>query len=134
MLVLGRNRRSARRSNGLRILWRVNNMVGVVPARGLAYIRHIVVEDRYPGSPIYITDKSRDEISKQQFEIVALGKYEICEDVDECKRRHNKWGQHVHWLMCGDWVLVRNRSWDATADPHIYVVRQDAILGKFVER
>jgi hypothetical protein len=112
----------------------VNNLIGVVPARGLCYIKHIVTEDRYPGSPIYITDKSRDKVASQQFEIVALGKYEICEEPEECVRHHNKWNQHVHRLMCGDWVLVRNRAWLATPDPDVFVVRQDAVLGKFVER
>jgi hypothetical protein len=118
----------------LRRLLVVNNLIGVVPARGLCYIRHITTEDRYPGSLIYITDKSRDAIAKQQFEVVALGKYEICEEPEECRRHHNKWNQHVHRLMCGDWVLVKNRAWLATPDPDVFVVRQDAILGKFVER
>jgi hypothetical protein len=112
----------------------VNNLIGVVPARGLCYIKHIQTAETYANSPIIITDKSRDAISKQQFEIVALGKYEICEDVEECVRHHNKWNQHVHRLMCGDWVLVKNRAWLATPDPDVFVVRQDAILGKFVER
>ena len=104
------------------------------PARGLAYIRHITTEEWYGNSPIVILPTTRDKISRQQFIVVALGKYEICEDVDECKRVHNKWGQHVHRLMCGDWVLVKNRSWMQTPDPNVFVVRQDAILGKFVER
>ena len=104
------------------------------PARGLAYIRHVETEERYGNSPIVILPTTRDKIAKQQFIVVGLGKYEICEDVDECKRVHNKWGQHVHRLMCGDWVLVKNRSWMQTPDPSVFVVRQDAILGKFVER
>jgi hypothetical protein len=112
----------------------VNNLIGVVPARGLCYIKHIQTAETYANSPIYITDKSRDAIAKQQFEIVALGKYEICEEPEECKRHHNKWNQHVHRLMCGDWVLVKNRAWLATPDPDVFVVRQDAILGKLVER
>ena len=38
-----------------------------------------------------------------------------------------------HRLNVGDWVLLRNRSWDLTPDPHIYAVRQEYILGVFRE-
>jgi hypothetical protein len=112
----------------------MNNLIGVVPARGLCYIKHVATQETYGNSPIIITPKSRDKIAAMQFEIVALGKYEICEDVEDCTRQHNKWNQHVHRLMCGDWVLVKNRSWMLTPDADIYVCRQDAVLGKFVER
>ena len=112
----------------------MNSMVGVVPARGLCYIKRIETAETYANSPIIITDKTRDQISKQQFGVVALGKYEICEEPEECPRHHNKWNQHVHRLMCGDWVLVRANSWMATPDQDVLVCRQDAILGKFVER
>jgi hypothetical protein len=103
------------------------------PARGLAYIRHITTVENYANSPIVIPVQARNKLSKQQFIVVNVGKYERCEDED-CRRLHNKWNQHVHRLMMGDWVLVRNRSWSLTPDPDVYVVRQDAILGKFEER
>jgi hypothetical protein len=104
------------------------------PARGLAYIRHVTTCETYAGGRIVIPEPARDKVAAQQFIVVNVGDYEMCEDVDECPRRHNKRGEHVHRLEQGDWVLVRNRSWMATPDPSVFVVKQDAILGKFVER
>jgi co-chaperonin GroES (HSP10) len=112
----------------------INPLLGIRPARGLAYIRHIETAERYGSSPIIITPQSRDKITCQQFEIVAVGNYERCEDEDECVRHHNKRMEHVHRLKIGEWVLVKNRAWTATPDPAVFVVKQDAILGKFVER
>jgi hypothetical protein len=106
---------------------------GVVPARGLALIRRIRTEDRYPGSRILLTDQSRDKVSACQFDIVAVGDYERCEDED-CLRSHNKKNEHVHRLKVGDWVLCRNRSWELTPEPDLYVCKQDSILGKFEQR
>ena len=105
----------------------------MMPARGLAFIKHIQTDERYAGGHIVIPPQARDKVAKQQFIVAAVGKYENCDDED-CRRLHNKYNQHVHALTIGDWVLVRNRSWMQTPDPEVYVVRQDAILGKFVER
>jgi co-chaperonin GroES (HSP10) len=104
------------------------------PARGLAYIRHITTAETYANSPIVIPIQAREKVAAQQFIVTAVGNYERCEDVEECPRHHNKQGEHVHHLTVGAWVLVRNRAWMSTPDPNVFVVRQDAILGKFVER
>jgi hypothetical protein len=110
-----------------------------IPTRGKAFIRHIETDERYNGSAIVITPKTRDAIAKCQFTVVAVGKFERCEDVEECERsRHLRerakglaW--HIHDVYEGDWVLVRNRAWDVTPDPGVFVVRTDDVLGKFVE-
>jgi co-chaperonin GroES (HSP10) len=104
------------------------------PARGLAYIRHIKTAETYAGGRIVVPETARDKVAAQQFIVTGVGNYERCKDVEECPRHHNKQGEHVHRLEQGDWVLVRNRAWMSTPDPSVYVVRQDAILGKFVER
>ena len=111
------------------------------PARGLAFIKHIETEETYRGSSIIIPDQARDKIAKQQFIVVAVGEPEWCED-DECPRLHDPLlrvdGEEYEFyhrsdVRGGDWVLCRNRSWAATPDPNIFVVRQADILGKFVE-
>jgi hypothetical protein len=108
------------------------------PARGLAFIRHVTTEDRYQGGSIIIPEHIRDKVAKQQFNVIAVGEHERCEDED-CNRPHLHHGgwwknlEHVCWAEAGDWVLCRNRSWAATPDPDIYVVRQSDILGKWVE-
>lgn len=102
------------------------------PARGKAYIRHIETAETYADSPIIIPEAARDKIAKQQFIVTAVGNYERCEDED-CERPHTKRMEHKHHLVEGDWVLVRNRAWDLTPDPDVYVVNQSDVLGKFVE-
>jgi co-chaperonin GroES (HSP10) len=106
---------------------------GIIPARGLAFIRHIEVEDTYRGGSIIVPDQVKDKITKQQFIVVAVGDYERCEDPEECPRPHHKGWMHKHHLMQGDWVLARNRSWMQTPDDEVFVIRQGDILGTFRE-
>ena len=106
---------------------------GIFPPRGKAYIRHIETAEQYAGSQIVIPAQARDKISRDQFLIVSVGDYEHCQDPEECPRPHHKGFMHKHRLMQGDWVLVRHRSWMATPDPNVYVVRVDDVLGKFEE-
>ena len=106
---------------------------GVKPARGLAFIRHITVEDTYRGGKIIVPETAKDKLVRQQFIVVGIGDYERCEDEDECPRRHTKRGEHRHGLQLHDWVLARNRSWQQTPDPDVYVIRQADILGVFRE-
>lgn len=103
------------------------------PASGLAFIRHVETVERYANSPIIVTPKTRDHLTRCQFIVTAVGDYEYCADVEDCGRHHDKRGRHPHRLVEGDWVLVRNRSWSLTPDPDIYVIRQGYILGKFKE-
>jgi hypothetical protein len=110
------------------------------PSRGLAFITRILTEDRYAGSSIILTDKSRDQIASQQFQVMAVGEFEICEEED-CERFHNwAWGRvagvpplHPHDVKIGDWILAKNRSWLETPNPDIYCIRVEDILGKFLE-
>ena len=111
------------------------------PARGLAFIRRIETEETYAGSPIILTDQSREKIARQQFTVLAVGGVEFCEDED-CEREHairyteydEPVNVHLYDVAAGDWVLVRNRAWAETPDPNVFVVRQEAIVGKFIER
>lgn len=106
------------------------------PARGLAFIRHVTTEDRYQGGSIIIPEHIRDKVAKQQFDVVAVGEPDICEDED-CQRPHEispEYDTHIRQVEAGDWVLCRNRSWAMTPDPDVYVVRQFDILGKWVEQ
>jgi len=102
----------------------------LIPARGRAFIRHIETEETYPGSPIIITPKSQDQITRCQFEVVRVGDYFKCRDED-CERPHTKLHEHRHNLCEGDWVLCKNRTWAETPDPDVFVIWTDDILGKF---
>lgn len=114
----------------------MNHLLGIKPARGRAFVKKVETEDRYAGGRILIPDQARDRVSRQQFLIVALGDYEFCtaDSWEECPlASHTKRGEHRHRLQVGDWVLLRNRMWDSTPDPDVYVVRQEHILGVFQE-
>ena len=108
-------------------------LLGLKPARGRAFIRHIETAESYAGSPIVIPAQARDKVARQQFVVVSVGDYEFCEDSDECPRPHTKKGEHKHRLMQGDWVLCRNRAWSGTPDPDVYVINVNDILGVFRE-
>lgn len=111
----------------------MNCLEGIHPARGLAFIRHIETAETYAGSSIIIPVQTRDNVAKQQFIVVSVGNYERCEDIEECNRPHTKAGEHKHRLEVGDWVVCRNRSWIASPDPDVYIIRVNDILGVFRE-
>lgn len=102
------------------------------PARGLAFIRHIQTEETYRGGAIIVTPKTRDKIAAQQFTVVAVGLPDYCED-DECERHHSTDSTHLYQVEPEDWVLVKNRTWLATPDPAVFVVKQIDVMGKFEE-
>jgi hypothetical protein len=109
-----------------------------VPAHGLCYIKHVDTVETYANSPVIIPVQARDRVAKCQFEVVAVGPDEICEDPEECERPHlvhfeSDLHSHRGGLAVGDWVLCRNRMWESTPDPAIFVVRQGDIIGRFVE-
>lgn len=111
-------------------------LLGIKPARGRAFVRRIETAEAYSGGRVLIPIQAREKVSRQQFVIEALGDYEFCEadSWEDCPLAgHTKRGEHRHRLQCGDWVLLRNRSWDLTPDPHVFVVRQADILGVFKE-
>jgi co-chaperonin GroES (HSP10) len=111
----------------------VSLLIGLKPARGRAYIRHIETAETYTGGRIVIPEQARDKVSRQQFIVVSVGNYEFCDDVDACNRPHTSKGEHRHYLQIGDWVLCRNRAWSSTPDPDVYVINQSDILGTFRE-
>jgi hypothetical protein len=113
------------------------------PARGLAFIKPIVAEDRI-GS-IYAPPSTVDRMTASQFEVVAVGRPEYCED-EKCREKHvgdpwSEWAvigreelrQHrvPKQLVPGAWVYVTPRSWVATHQRDLYVVKISAILGVF---
>lgn len=114
------------------------------PAPGLAFVRRIQTDERYRGSPIVIPEQARDKIASEQWEVVSVGAPEPCDDED-CERMHmeftdihdefwkEQYGSRCHLsnLRVEDWVLIRKRSAVESPEPGLYIVRQDAVIGKF---
>lgn len=107
--------------------------LGVYPARGRAFIRHISTCETYASGKIVVPEHVRDKVARQQFILLSVGDYPRCDDPEGCDRPHTKRGEHRHHLHTGDWILVRNRAWLATPDPDVYVCNTDDILGVFRE-
>lgn len=122
------------------------------PAPGLAFVRRVTTEENYRGSGIVIPEQARDKLSEMQWEIVACGAPEPCDDED-CERYHEC--EVATWEICsrepfkdkgldilrirfhrcdlapGDWVLLRKRSAVESPEPELWIVRQDAVIGRF---
>jgi len=85
----------------------------VTPARGLLQVRPIRTEERFPGSAIVLLESTRERLTAQQAEVVAIGPEEVC-DNDDCERQHLLTGTgmtqlHPCDLEAGDWILVEPR-------------------------
>ncbi len=100
----------------------------MTPARGVTELRRVQTDERI-GSLI-APQQARERITAQQFEVVAMGEAEVCEDVDDCERPHEGSCHPNPPLREGDWVLVQPRSWIDSPTGTVFV-STDAILGRF---
>lgn len=99
----------------------------MTPAPGISRLRRIATQEMI-GS-IIAPEQARDRLTCQQFEVVAMGAPEVCEDLDECNRIHGEGDTHLQpELPTGTWVLVSSRSWVDAPDGTVFV-RTDAMLG-----
>lgn len=102
----------------------------MLPARGRVLVRKVETGDTLPGAKVVLLDKTREELTAQQAEIVAVGEPSACRD-EECERRHfQRWAEGWHHVFDGkrgDWVLLAPRS--LTEGPEgTYLVWQDDVL------
>ncbi len=123
------------------------------PARGILLVRPIESAERLPGARIILTADTRERLTANQCEVVAVGGAALCED-EECERDHHNelcdaciWAggnyetdecctctrSHPTRVRSGDWLLVTPRSFIAGPNPERaeYFVHQDAVLGIF---
>jgi hypothetical protein len=126
------------------------------PARGIVLVKPLETEESLPGGLIVLTDNTRQAFTNGQVEIVAIGEPEICEDPENCNRRHDgllnsdfhlafstaqlePGNKLVHpidkRLKPGSWALIRPRALvDAGSETEkLYLVRQSDIVGIFTE-
>ena len=108
------------------------------PASGRVLLKPVETAESVPGGRIILVQQARDEFAKWQYEVVAVGREERCDDED-CDRHHGVFpnGYHPvdHRLVPGAWCIIEPRSlMDACVDGEkFYYVRQAAIVGVFVE-
>lgn len=106
-------------------------------------MRKIETAESLPGAKIVLLKDTRDTLTTQQAEIVAVGFPSLC-DAEDCEREHvwdpcgaatpnaDGWDLHDRFhpprLHVGDWVLLAPRSLTEGPDPETYFVNQDDVL------
>lgn len=115
----------------------------MTPARGRCVVRKVETPESLPGAKIVLLQETRDTLTAQQAEIVAVGELAYCEDFGECPRvahvlRENHELSsadtitadifHPFTAKPGDWVLLAPRSLTEGPDSETYLVNMDDVL------
>jgi hypothetical protein len=114
------------------------------PARGIVSVRPIETQEHLPGGRIILTEKTREALAANQYEVVAVGFASPCEKPEECDRPthgwrydHRKKKRYYHHptdsrIRPGAWVYVTPRSLvNAGTDEKLFFCRIDDLLGVF---
>ena len=106
----------------------------MIPAPGRVLLRPIETESSI--GRIQLLDRTRENWTPNQYEVVGVGKPLPCDDRD-CERGHwdslaypDRVLDRHHAIPCAkdDWVLVRHRSVVPTDDDNLFIAWQDDIL------
>jgi hypothetical protein len=115
----------------------------MIPAPGRVLLRPIETESSI--GRIQLLDSTRENMTPNQYEVVAVGPRGRCVDPDECDRPHHcfdlaeydasipplgGYANTYHPTDCAvnDWVLVRHRAVAPTDDDNLFIAWQDDIL------
>jgi len=97
-------------------------------------VRPVETPETLGGGRIVLTQRTRDEMTTHQMEVVSVGAPSICEDWD-CERPHDEAGhaeglrrEHISSCRAGDWILVRHRGLQETDRDGMYICHQDDVL------
>lgn len=106
------------------------------PARGVLLVRPVDTAETLPGARIILIAESRERLTANQCEVIAVGAFATCDDDDDCDRPHaviDGTRCHTHPVRSGDWLLCAPRSFIDGPDPERkeWFVHQDAVLGIF---
>ena len=104
----------------------------MIPAPGRVLLRPIETESSI--GRIQLLDRTRENWTPNQYEVVAVGAPVLCEDED-CDRTTHVLAiglatQKYHAIFAGpgDWVLTRHRAVAPTDDSNLFIAWQDDIL------
>lgn len=110
------------------------------PRAGLLLVEPVATEETLSGGRIVLPEKAREGWVLGQFDVVAVGAGEVCED-EECERQHNlvqqfrdsvlihQYVEHECPVEPGDWIYLPYRSlWPAAYDgERLYFALQSAV-------
>jgi len=109
----------------------------IQPARGKVLVKRIETAESLPGGRIFLTPKTREDLTAQQVEVVAIGAPAYC-DSEDCERPHlpsvgitsdpMRYRTHTLRIAPSDWVLLAPRSLSESGEDGLYICNQDDVL------
>lgn len=101
----------------------------------MVLVKSIETTESLPGGKILLTERTRQDLTSHQMEVLSVGEPAYCIDPD-CERRHFSEttppgrfrAQHPCDAQVGDWVLVAHRSLSETDTDGVFICSQDAVL------
>lgn len=113
----------------------------MTPAAGMLCVRPIDAAETRPGGHVVLLAETRERMTANQCEVLAVGALRMCEDED-CERVHDALAQgplsianivgriHRCPVRVGDWLLVRPRCYIAGPAPERaeWFIAQDDVL------
>ena len=110
----------------------------MIPARGLLLVAPIETDERMPGGRILLVADTRERMTANQCEVVAVGAPTECEPARsraerKCERKHewvydSRARVHPCPVRVGDWIVVRPRAYVASGVEKRWFVKQDDVL------
>jgi len=103
-------------------------------------VRPVETPETIGGGKILLTEKTRQDMTSHQMEVIALGLPSRCVHWAECERPHCTTATsyfpggepveatHICDAKVGDWVLVAHRSLSETDTDGIFICSQDDVL------
>lgn len=107
----------------------------MIPARGKVLLRPVETSELLPGGRILLTERTRQDLTSHQMEVLAIGASAYCINPD-CERCNQLTGKAIYpeafTHQCdakvGDWVLVAHRSLSETDTDGVFICSQDSVL------
>lgn len=109
----------------------------MIPARGMVLVKPIETAESLPGGKILLTERTRQDLTSHQMEVLAVGEPAFC--IDPACERCNHLTEialypeaflHPCEAKAGDWVLVAHRSLSETDTDGIFICAQDAVIAR----
>ena len=112
----------------------------MIPSRGLILVEPVETEEVLPGGRILLVADTRERMTANQCEVVAVGEPAECDPTRsraerKCKRPHYRVHDYdgdtrVHpcTVHTGDWIIVRPRAYVASGVEKRWFVKQDDVL------
>lgn len=106
----------------------------------MVLVKPIETAESLPNGKILLMERTRQDLTSHQMEVLAIGDPALCLTFLDCGRPHlaalsapvGAFPEEPHFHPCdakvGDWVLVAHRSLSETDADGVFICSQDAVL------